>query len=110
MIAQLSSQLIQLLYELNTCFVMLTLCVGLLFILHVSCEYALFDKSDSEPALLVVSFDGFRPNYLYRDVTPTLNEIRLKGTSARFMLPVFPTKTFVNHFSIATVSNAIRFV
>lgn len=59
---------------------------------------------NTEPALLVISFDGFKPDYLHRNVTPNLNQFRKDGVSAGFMLPVFPTKTFVNHFSIATVS------
>lgn len=57
-----------------------------------------------EPALLVVSYDAFRPEYLNRNVTPSLNKLRTEGSSAKYMVPVFPTKTFVNHFSIATVS------
>lgn len=57
-----------------------------------------------EPALLVVSFDAFRPDYLNRNVTPNLNRIRADGVSSDFMMNVFPTKTFVNHFTIATVS------
>lgn len=62
-----------------------------------------------EPALLVVSFDAFRPDYLYRNVTPNLNRFRQDGTSAEYMLNVFPTKTFVNHFTIATVSFNLDF-
>lgn len=54
------------------------------------------------PVLLVVSFDGFRPDYLNRNITPTLNEFRSAGVRSAYMRNVFPTKTFVNHFSIAT--------
>lgn len=61
-------------------------------------------RSTTEPALLVISYDAFRPEYLNRNVTPNLNRFRREGTSARYMFNVFPTKTFVNHFSIATVS------
>lgn len=60
--------------------------------------------SKVEPALLVVSFDAFRPDYLNRNVTPNLNQFRQNGASAQYMLNVFPTKTYVNHFTIATVS------
>lgn len=60
--------------------------------------------SKVEPALLVVSFDAFRPDYLYRNITPNLDRFRQDGTTAAFMSNVFPTKTFVDHFSIATVS------
>lgn len=59
----------------------------------------------SKPAirqLIVVSFDGFRPEYLERGVTPYLNAIRQNGVRAEYMRNVFPTKTFPNHFSIGT--------
>lgn len=56
-----------------------------------------------EPALLVVSFDGFRAEYLRRNLTPHLSKFLDEGTSAAHLLSVFPTKTYVNHHSIATV-------
>lgn len=57
-----------------------------------------------KPALLVVSYDGFKADYLNRNITPNLEKIREMGTSTEFLTPVFPTKTFTNHFTIATVS------
>lgn len=59
-------------------------------------------RSDLNQGLLVISYDAFRPEYLNRNVTPTLNKFRQEGTSAPYMENVFPTKTFVNHHSIAT--------
>lgn len=59
----------------------------------------------SDTALLVVSYDAFRPEYFERNVTPFMNRLRKEGTSAEFMYNVFPTKTFVNHHTIATVSS-----
>lgn len=56
-----------------------------------------------EPAFLVISFDGFKPEYFNRNVTPNLNKIRRDGLTAPFLLNVFPTKTFVNHHTISTV-------
>lgn len=72
----------------------------------VTCEKLV---TKTEPALLVLSFDAFRPDYLNRNVTPNLNQFRQDGVSAEYMLNVFPTKTFVNHFSIATVSRFYSF-
>lgn len=67
-------------------------------------ECATVSKSHSnvEQGLLVISYDAFRPEYLHRNVTPNLNKFRKDGTSAPFMLNVFPTKTFVNHHTMAT--------
>lgn len=52
------------------------------------------------PPLLLISLDGFRPDYL--DLTPTLKRLAYCGVSAPYMKPVFPTKTFPNHYSIVT--------
>lgn len=80
------------------------------FVLFLSLSLAICGTvpSKTEPALLVVSYDAFRPEYLHRNVTPNLNKFRQEGVSAPFMFNVFPTKTFVNHFSIATVSQILR--
>lgn len=58
----------------------------------------------SDTALLVVSYDAFRPEYFNRNVSPFMNKLRKEGASADFMHNVFPTKTFVNHHTISTVS------
>lgn len=79
--------------------------IGAILFLFANSIFVISEKV--EPALLVVSFDAFRPDYLHRNVTPNLNRIRQDGVSAEFMMNVFPTKTFVNHFTIATVSVSI---
>lgn len=82
--------------------------IAVLLFLFANSIFVICEKpaatANVEPALLVVSFDAFRPDYLNRNVTPNLNRIRQDGVSADFMMNVFPTKTFVNHFTIATVS------
>ncbi|XP_067144150.1 venom phosphodiesterase 2-like isoform X1 [Centruroides vittatus] len=52
------------------------------------------------PPLLLISLDGFRPDYFAK--TPTLKRLAHCGASAPYMKPVFPTKTFPNHYSIVT--------
>lgn len=59
-------------------------------------------RSNFDQGLLVISYDAFRPEYFNRNVTPNLNKFRKEGTSAPYMQNVFPTKTFVNHHSMAT--------
>ncbi|KAI6652792.1 hypothetical protein LOD99_4178 [Oopsacas minuta] len=54
------------------------------------------------PPLLVVSLDGFRPDYLDSGLVPTLYKISEKGVRADYLMSQFPTKTFPNHFTIAT--------
>ncbi|MBZ9648557.1 ectonucleotide pyrophosphatase/phosphodiesterase [Sphingobium sp. 3R8] len=53
------------------------------------------------PITLLVSIDGFRPDYLTRNVSPNLNALAAAGVEAS-MRPSFPTKTFPNHWAIVT--------
>lgn len=57
---------------------------------------------DDRPLLLIISFDGFGPNYLDRGLTPHLKKLQQSGTHAKYLRNVFPTKTFPNHHSIST--------
>ena len=54
------------------------------------------------PAVILVSIDGFRRDYLDRGITPNLSRLAREGVQARAMIPVFPTLTFPNHYSIVT--------
>lgn len=55
-----------------------------------------------DPTLLVLSMDGFRADYLLRNMTPTLDFLSRCGVHAPYMRAVFPTKTFPNHYTLAT--------
>ena len=48
--------------------------------------------------------DGFRAEYLIRNFTPVLRKLSECGTHAPYMRSIFPSKTFPNHYAIATVS------
>ncbi len=52
--------------------------------------------------MLVVSLDGFRWDYLDRGLTPNLSRLAREGMRAEALIPVFPTKTFPNHYAIVT--------
>lgn len=56
------------------------------------------------PPLLLISMDGFRWDYtaLYPAETPNLRALIASGTTARALIPVYPTNTFPNHYSIVT--------
>uniref|UniRef100_A0AAY4C431 SMB domain-containing protein n=1 Tax=Denticeps clupeoides TaxID=299321 RepID=A0AAY4C431_9TELE len=58
----------------------------------------------SKPPLIVVSMDGFRASYMasYHDLLPVLSKLKKCGVSAEYMRPVYPTKTFPNHYTIVT--------
>lgn len=55
----------------------------------------------SRPPVILVSIDGFRPDYLDRGVTPVLSRLA-KGGAVAAMRPSFPSKTFPNHYTLVT--------
>lgn len=46
------------------------------------------------PTTLIISLDGFRPDFLQRGLTPRLNAFIKEGVSPKYMLPSFPSVTF----------------
>lgn len=52
--------------------------------------------------VLLISLDGFRWDYFDRVETPNLDRLRKEGVVAKSLIPVFPSKTFPNHYSIVT--------
>lgn len=56
------------------------------------------------PLLLLVSFDGFRADYLDLRLaaTPNFDRLAARGVRAERLIPAFPTKTFPNHYTIVT--------
>ena len=51
---------------------------------------------------VILSLDGFRWDYPEKSSTPTLNLIAEEGVKAESLIPSFPSKTFPNHYTIAT--------
>jgi predicted AlkP superfamily pyrophosphatase or phosphodiesterase len=51
---------------------------------------------------ILISFDAFRWDYPDRGLTPNLDFIKENGVHALSLQPCFPSKTFPNHYSIAT--------
>jgi predicted AlkP superfamily pyrophosphatase or phosphodiesterase len=74
-------------------------------------------RADPNVVVVLVAVDGFRPDYLDRPASRHLRELAQEGVRARWLVPVFPTLTFPNFYSIATglypehhgiVSNTMR--
>ena len=71
---------------------------------------ALFASCTTEPAvappppLVLISMDGFRWDYIARHPaeTPHLQQLKREGSSTRALVPVYPSNTFPNHYSIVT--------
>jgi len=57
---------------------------------------------DLQPTVILISLDGFRSDYLDLYRPRNLNELAAGGVRAGWMVPSFPSKTFPNHYTIAT--------
>src|SRR6478672_5181399 len=54
------------------------------------------------PLLILVSFDGWRWDYINRLPAPHLKALAARGVRARKLIPSFPVLTFPNHYTIVT--------
>jgi len=54
------------------------------------------------PILILISFDGFRWDYIDRGESPTLKRLAAAGVRSRGLVPSFPSVTFPNHYTLVT--------
>ncbi|MEK7240245.1 MAG: ectonucleotide pyrophosphatase/phosphodiesterase [Gemmatimonadota bacterium] len=59
-------------------------------------------RAASERAVLLVSLDGFRADYIQRPAAVRLRALAASGVRAERMIPAFPSKTFPNHYTLVT--------
>ena len=57
---------------------------------------------ENDPHVLLISFDGFRSDYIDWYDTPNMDQFIKEGVRSEGLIPVFVSKTFPNHYSIAT--------
>jgi len=69
----------------------------LIIVSFLSCK-----NDKEEPYVVMLSLDGFRWDYPENIPTPNLDRIAINGVKATSLKPCFPTKTFPNHYSMAT--------
>ena len=82
---------------------MRNLCIALVLLLLAggsSCRNKQDGAADSY--VLVVSFDGFRWDYPDLYLTPNFDRMEQEGVKADYLISSFPTKTFPNHYTLAT--------
>jgi len=75
--------------------------IRILLIVLASLSTILPNISSDEYTLLI-SFDGFRHDYLSSIDTPNFDSFIDRGVHSNSLIPVFPSLTFPNHYSIAT--------
>ncbi|MEJ7846745.1 MAG: ectonucleotide pyrophosphatase/phosphodiesterase [Pyrinomonadaceae bacterium] len=74
----------------------------LLLLLCVSTQLAQKPVKDLKPTVILISIDGFRYDYFEKFQPVVLNKLARDGVRAKWMMPSFPTKTFPNHYTVAT--------
>ncbi len=72
------------------------------FVLLLFLLLANYGYTGEQPYLILISFDGFRWDYPSRGLTPNLKKMAREGVQAFSLEPVFPSKTFPNHYSMVT--------
>lgn len=58
--------------------------------------------ADLKPTVILVSIDGWRADYRDRVRLPHLEGLIARGVRAEWLIPSFPSKTFPNHYTLAT--------
>lgn len=60
------------------------------------------DQSSQEPYVVLVSFDGFRHDYVERWQLPNFQKLITQGAQSGGLIPSYPSKTFPNHYTLVT--------
>ena len=55
-----------------------------------------------ESYVVLLSFDGFAAEFLARATLPNFQRLAARGVEAEALVPAFPSKTFANHYTMAT--------
>jgi len=74
----------------------------ILFVLLFFIPHVLQAQHTASPYVVLVSFDGFRYDYVSRFNLPNFEKFIREGTAAEGMIPSFPSKTFPNHYTLVT--------
>src|SRR6478672_4638307 len=75
----------------------LTLLWAFLFI-----NFWLLAQQKELPYVVLISFDGFRADYVERFDLKNFKAFIKNGGSAEALIPSFPSKTFPNHYTLVT--------
>lgn len=77
------------------------LSLGWFFLALAGCATPMPDVAMQQPPTILISIDGFRPDYMDRGNTPVLATMAAQGARG-VMHPAFPSKTFPNHYTLVT--------
>jgi predicted AlkP superfamily pyrophosphatase or phosphodiesterase len=74
----------------------------LISLIFIGISLPAFAQQEKEPTVILISLDGFRYDYVDRFKPENLTRFIENGVEAKSLIPSFPTKTFPNHYTIAT--------
>ena len=89
-------------FGIKTVLLSISILFVILFVLLIAQGFTRAGRKPFENYVVLVSFDAFRWDYPDIYSTPNLDKMALSGTKADKMIPSFPSKTFPNHYAIAT--------
>lgn len=58
--------------------------------------------AQDRPYVILISFDGFRHDYVQKFNPPNFKKFMADGAQAEALIPSFPSKTFPNHYTLVT--------
>jgi len=76
--------------------------LNIAFLLFFGASSGFSQATEVEPIVILISLDGFRHDYVERFQPENLSKFVKAGTAAEALIPSFPSKTFPNHYTIAT--------
>ncbi|MDP3406066.1 MAG: ectonucleotide pyrophosphatase/phosphodiesterase [Brevundimonas sp.] len=79
----------------------LVACLALVLSACATANTATSQARQNRPLTILISIDGFHPDYLMRGATPTLSALAAEGATG-VMRPSFPSVTFPNHYTLVT--------
>ncbi|MBN7811597.1 alkaline phosphatase family protein [Algoriphagus sp. H41] len=76
--------------------------LAFVFLAFLGLPQVFSQEKNGEPIVILISLDGFRYDYVERFQPENLSRFIAGGTAAEGLIPSFPSKTFPNHYTIAT--------
>jgi predicted AlkP superfamily pyrophosphatase or phosphodiesterase len=80
----------------------LALTFSLVFAIAILRAVPSAQRGGETPIVILISFDGWRWDYIDRHPVPNLEALAARGVRARALIPSFPVLTFPNHYTIVT--------
>src|SRR5690242_14679831 len=75
---------------------------GILLLILTLSSISSFAQTKEAPYVILISFDGFRYDYVSKFNPTFFREFIRKGVAADGLIPSFPSKTFPNHYTLVT--------